>query len=91
VSVIILGLVGTAFAYLLYYELVSEAGASRAILITYLVPPAALFYGVVFLGEELTMQAVVALGLILGGVALGTSAVTLGRRRRGAPVGDAAP
>ena len=28
VSVVVLGLVGTAFAYLLYYELVSEAGAS---------------------------------------------------------------
>ena len=46
VSVVVLGLVGTAFAYLLYYELVSGAGASRAILITYLVPPAALIYGV---------------------------------------------
>ncbi len=92
VSVVILGLVGTAFAYLLYYELVTGAGASRAILITYLVPPAALVYGVVFLGEALTAQAVVALGLILGGVALGTSAVALGRRRRAAaPVGDRAP
>ena len=92
VSVVILGLVGTAFAYLLYYELVSGAGASRAILITYLVPPAALVYGVVFLGEELTVQAVGALGLILGGVALGTSAVALRRgRRTAAPVGDPAP
>ena len=92
VSVVILGLVGTAFAYLLYYELVSEAGASRAILITYLVPPAALIYGVVFLGEELTVQAVCALALILGGVALGTGALSLDRRRRtAAPVGDPAP
>jgi drug/metabolite transporter (DMT)-like permease len=91
VSVVVLGLVGTAFAYLLYYELVSGAGASRAILITYLVPPAALIYGVAFLGEELTVQAICALGLILGGVALGTSALAIRRRRQAAPLGDTAP
>ncbi len=88
-SIVVLGLVGTAFAYLLYYELVSGAGASRAILITYLVPPAALIYGVVFLGEELTVNALCALALILGGVALGTGAFAL-RRRRADPLGDLA-
>ena len=36
----------------------------------------------VFLGEELTVQAVCALALILGGVALGTGALSLDRRRR---------
>jgi drug/metabolite transporter (DMT)-like permease len=90
-SIVVLGLVGTAFAYLLYYELVSGAGASRAILITYLVPSAALLYGVVFLDEALTVEAVAALALILGGVALGTGALALGRRRPAAPVGDAPP
>jgi drug/metabolite transporter (DMT)-like permease len=79
-SVVVLGVVGTAFAYLLYYGLVAGAGATRAILITYLVPPAALLYGTVFLGEELTASAVGALALILGGVALGTGALVLGRR-----------
>jgi drug/metabolite transporter (DMT)-like permease len=92
-SVVVLALVGTAFAYLLYYALVSGAGASRAILITYLVPPAALVYGVVFLGEELTVQAVCALVLILAGVALGTGALPLDYRRGRAapPIGDPAP
>ena len=52
-AVIVLGIVGTAFAYLLYYGLVAGAGATRAILITYLVPPMALLYGVVLLGERL--------------------------------------
>ena len=67
----------------------SGAGASRAILITYLVPPAALIYGVVFLGEELTVNALCALALILGGVALGTGAFAV-RRRRADPLGDLA-
>ena len=89
-SVIVLGLVGTAFAYLIYYALIAGAGASRAILTTYLVPPLALMYGVVFLGEELTPNAVGALALILAGVALGTGSVMLGRRRRAGAAGDPA-
>lgn len=87
-SVIILGTLGTGFAYLLYYGLVSGAGASRAILITYLVPGMALLYGAAFLGEELTWSSVGGLALILGGVALGTGAVTL--RRRSAAAGSGA-
>lgn len=79
-AVVVLGTVGTGFAYLLYYAIVSGAGASRAILITYLVPGLAVVYGAVFLGEALTWSSVTGLALILGGVALGTGAVALGRR-----------
>jgi drug/metabolite transporter (DMT)-like permease len=86
-AVVVLGIVGTALAYLLYYGLVAGAGATRAILITYLVPPMALLYGVVLLGEQLTASAVGALALILLGVALGTGALVLGRRPV-APAGD---
>jgi LPXTG-motif cell wall-anchored protein len=45
--------------------------------VTYLVPPVALAYGAVFLGESIGWAAIVGLVLILSGVALGT-----GRRRR---------
>jgi drug/metabolite transporter (DMT)-like permease len=37
-SVVMLGVVGLGFAYVLYFALVTGAGASRAILVTYLVP-----------------------------------------------------
>jgi drug/metabolite transporter (DMT)-like permease len=87
-SVVVLGVAGTGFAYVLYYSLVAGAGASRAILITYLVPPAAVLYGTVFLGEALTANALGGLVLILAGVALGTGAVAL--RRRSEPVGSPA-
>ena len=43
------------------------AGASRAILVTYLVPAVAVFYGAVFLGEPVTASALGGLALILGG------------------------
>jgi drug/metabolite transporter (DMT)-like permease len=78
-SVLTLGIAGTGLAYILYYELIAGAGASRAILITYLVPTFALLYGAVILGEPVTAAAVGGLLLVLAGVGLGTGAVRLGR------------
>ncbi len=80
-SVLALGIGGTGVAYVLYYGLIAGAGASRAILITYLVPAIALGYGLLLLGEPLSLAAVAGLGLVLAGVTLGTGAVR-GRRRR---------
>jgi len=81
-SVLTLGIAGTGFAYILYYGLLSGAGASRAILITYLVPLFAVVYGAVLLGEPVTAATVGGLALVLTGVALGTGAVRLSRLRR---------
>jgi len=75
-AVLVLGVVCSAIAYILYYAIMAGAGASRAILITYLVPAVAVFYGTVFLGEPVTVSAVAGLALILGGVALGTGTVS---------------
>jgi drug/metabolite transporter (DMT)-like permease len=75
-AVVFLGVVCSAVAYLLYFGIMAGAGASRAILVTYLVPAVAVFYGAVFLGESVTASAVAGLALILAGVALGTGAVS---------------
>jgi drug/metabolite transporter (DMT)-like permease len=75
-SVAFLGVVGTAFAYLLFYTIIAGAGAAYASFVTYLVPPVALAYGAVFLDEGIGWAAIVGLALILMGVALGT-----GRKR----------
>jgi len=77
-AIVALGALGTGLAYLLYFTLIARAGASRAILVTYLVPAFALVYGTVFLDEQVTASALVGLALILGGTALGTGA-RLGR------------
>jgi drug/metabolite transporter (DMT)-like permease len=81
-SVLTLGIAGTGIAYILYYGLLAGAGASRAILITYLVPTFALVYGALLLGEAVTASAVAGLALVLAGVALGTGAIRLRRARR---------
>jgi drug/metabolite transporter (DMT)-like permease len=81
-SVLTLGIAGTGLAYILYYGLISGAGASRAILITYLVPTFAVGYGALLLGESVTAAAIGGLALVLVGVGLGTGAVRVGRLRR---------
>ncbi len=79
-SVVALGALGLGVAYLLYFGLIAGAGASSAVLVTYLVPVLALAYGSSFLDEPVTGFAVGGLVLILAGVALGTGSLRLPRR-----------
>ena len=87
-SVLVLGIAGTGLAYILYYALLAGAGASRSILITYLVPVFALGYGALLLDEPVTAAAIAGLALVLGGVALGTGAVRVTRLRRARFTGE---
>jgi drug/metabolite transporter (DMT)-like permease len=80
-AVVVLGVVGTAIAYLFFFALIQRAGPNYATLVTYLVPPIALAYGAIFLGERFGAYAFVGLVLILGGVALATGSVRLASLR----------
>ena len=84
-SVLALGIPGTAIAYLLFFGLITGAGAAYASLVTYLIPPIALAYGAIFLGERFGASAFGGLALILAGVALGTGAVRFKRARQPQP------
>ena len=88
-AILVLGVVGTAVAYLLFFALIQSAGPAYATLVTYLVPPIALAYGAIFLGERFGIYAFVGLALILGGVALATGSVRLASLRgRRAPASE---
>jgi len=75
-----LSLLGTAFAQLILFRMLRLYGASRVSLVTYLLPPAALFYGALLLDEPVTAPALGGLVLILLGVALGSGVLRPGRR-----------
>jgi drug/metabolite transporter (DMT)-like permease len=79
-SVAALAIPLTAVAFLLFYAIIAGAGAAYASLVTYLVPPIALAYGAIFLGEHFGAADFAALVLIFGGVVLGTGRVRLRRR-----------
>lgn len=80
VALVVLGIVPTGIGLLLYYRLLAMVGASRAAMVTYLMPPLAVTYGAVFLGETVTIVAVAAMAIILTGVWVGS----LDRGARGA-------
>jgi drug/metabolite transporter (DMT)-like permease len=71
-SLIVLGVVCTAAAFVILMVLVGEVGAGRASIITYINPVIALALGVIVLGENPGAGAIVGLLLILAGSWLAT-------------------
>ena len=71
-SVVVLGLVCSAAAFLIFFRLIKEVGPGRATVITYVNPVVALALGVAVLGESVTAGAVAGLLLILAGSWLAT-------------------
>jgi drug/metabolite transporter (DMT)-like permease len=71
-SVVVLGVVCTALAFVLFYDLIAEIGPSRATVITYLNPAVALLLGIVVLDEQPTVGMFVGFPLVLLGSFLAT-------------------
>lgn len=63
-AVFALALLSTAFAYILYFNLVASAGATNASLVTLIVPASAIILGALFLGERLTLVETAGIALI---------------------------
>ena len=71
VSLVALGVGGTGIAFVLFYTLIADIGPARAAIVSYVAPAFSIVYGVVLLGESLTVAAVAGLALILAGSWLG--------------------
>jgi len=71
-SVVTLGLVCTALAFVLFFQLIAEVGPARSTVITYLNPAVALTLGVVVLDEQVTLVTGIGFALILVGSVLAT-------------------
>ena len=61
--------VSTAFAYVLYFRILSTAGATNLLLVTFLIPVSAILLGVAFLDEALLARHVAGMALIGLGLA----------------------
>lgn len=71
-AVITLGIINTGVAYMLYFYLVSEVGATRTTLVTYVIPAVSLGLGYFILDEPLTVTVILGFLLIAAGVLLVT-------------------
>jgi len=69
-SLLVLSILGTGFAYLIYFRLIRALGATGTSLVTYISPVFSIFWGWVILRERLSWHAFVAFGLILVGLLL---------------------
>src|SRR4051794_1630205 len=71
-SIVILAVVCTAAAFLVFAGLIDEIGPVRATVITYVNPAVAALLGVLVLNETLTPPMVLGFGLVIAGSALAT-------------------
>jgi drug/metabolite transporter (DMT)-like permease len=71
-SVVILGALCTALAFLGFFALIAEVGPSRTTLITYINPAVAVILGISILGEPITLGIVIGFPLVLAGSWLAT-------------------
>jgi len=69
-SLAALGLVSTAFAYLIFFRLLARAGATNVGLVTFLIPVSAILLGVLVLGETLAARHLAGMALIGAGLIL---------------------
>ena len=73
-NVLAVALLASAVAFLIYFRLIADVGATRALTVTFLIPPFGVLWGWLFLGEALPA------GMLGGGVLIvaGTVLVTRG-------------
>jgi len=69
-AVVVLGVFGTGFAFLLQHAQIAKEGPTAASMVAYLLPVVSVLLGVVFLHEALTLREVAGMAIVLIGVGL---------------------
>ena len=67
IDVLLLALVCSALAYLLYFRLIADIGPTRAMTVTFLMPAFGVLWGGLFLHETITLPMLAGAALIVGG------------------------
>lgn len=70
ISIVLLGLVNTFVAYLIYYWIIRELGAARTSMVTYITPAVGLALGAIVLSEPIDWRLIVGALLIFCGIAI---------------------
>ncbi|MCG8335034.1 MAG: DMT family transporter [Proteobacteria bacterium] len=67
-AIIGLAAISTSLAYIIYFKVLSTAGPTNLLLVTFLIPLNAILLGVLFLEERLEWNALMGMGLIFAGL-----------------------
>ena len=79
VSTVILGVVCTAIAFLIFFRLLANVGISKTVSVAYLIPVSAVLLGFIVLGETITWHMMIGGSLILLGVGFTTEIIRFRR------------
>ena len=63
-SILALGLFCTALAYVIYFQILAQSGATAIALVTFMIPPSAILMGWLALGEQISSQDFLGMSLI---------------------------
>ena len=70
-SILGIATLSTALAYILFFRILSSAGATNLMLVTFLIPVSAILLGVLFLGEALALRHIIG----MAGIGIGLAAI----------------
>lgn len=76
-ALLLIGVLCTGIAYVIFFRLIAQLGPAKAISVTYLIPAFGLFWGHIFLNEIITTSILIGCALILLGVALTTDVIKM--------------
>jgi drug/metabolite transporter (DMT)-like permease len=76
-ALLVLGVVCTGIAYVIYFRLIERAGPSRALTVTFMIPVFAIVYGMILLGEQITPWMLGCGAVVLLGTALSSGLLKL--------------
>lgn len=76
-ALVVLGVLCTGVAYILYFRLIEQAGPAKALAVTFALPVFAIVYGALFLGEQVTVAMLGWGAVVLVGTALSTGLLVL--------------
>lgn len=71
-AILAAGVLCSALAFILFFHLIEQAGPSKTLTVTFLIPVFALLYGALLLGEHITLHMALGGVVILVGVAFAT-------------------
>ena len=69
-AVVWLGLLGSGLAYLAYFRILQNWGATRTSMVAYLLPVVGIGLGALVLSEPISLSTIIGAGLVIGGIAL---------------------
>ncbi len=69
-AMLVLGLVNTFVAYIIFYALIPALGAARTSMVTYVIPAVGLLLGAIFLGEAVDIRLLIGAALIMGSIGI---------------------